>query len=124
MPADFTHATTSSLPTSSPLMSFLQQSGCKDMNDTIRVHCEVDPASLMIRAVPESNLAALQPCSQVSMLALTNAALQCFLLLALESNHGRKDLVSFLVLIFSYESTQFCNTAKLKLCPLFLCLSC
>lgn len=64
---------------------------------------------------PGSNLAALQPCSQVSMLDLAKAALQSFLLSALESGHGcwEKGLgFLFVFLIFSYEPTQFCNIAK------------
>lgn len=74
-----------------------------------------------------SNLAALQPCSLVSMLALVNAVLQSCLFLALESSHGSWDKrlgFLFVVLIFSYEPTQLCNIAKWRHCWFLFFVSC
>ena len=76
---------------------------------------------------PGSNLAALQPCSQVSTLALANAALQSFLLLALESSHGcwEKGLgflfVFFYIFLWTHPILQHC---KMKALPVVFLVSC
>lgn len=116
----------------SPHPSNERKSRRRDTTDTVQVHkavCVHDvwriQAPLMIDALPweqSGSPAALQPGVRAS---------PCECNLAIFSQPWnqamgawRKDWVSFLgfiFLIFSYEPTQFCNTAKWRLC-LFFCV--
>lgn len=116
MPTDFTYATALVSLCPCTWLTFRKRVGV-GMHKKLSV-CTLRGGSRLhswFMQFPRGNLAALQPCSMVPMLAFVNAALQSFLFLALESSHGcwEKRLgFLFVVLIFSYEPTQLCNIAK------------